>query len=159
MEKVIKTRKIAESNAVKDALIGAKITGIDFMDSRDPESVLMEVIKNGKKQYVEFGADNADVTEKTIEEVMENPFFMKLEGPDIKTLENMTVREKKKLLEKYVHKSMDFMLASDELRRIESSFGVSFFADAYQFYGKCYQMIAYAIIIMLKNGEDEKNEK
>lgn len=160
MDKIIHTKEIVSEKAIKEVLVGAKVTNLDFgyssFDVDDyPENILIEVIRDGNKHYIEFGADCSDVTVKTVEEVEENPFYMKLEGPDRKGLKDLPICEREKLMVKYIKRGVQFRRKAELWKNTESFLGTTPMADAYMFYSKASHMIAYTILQTIK--EEEKN--
>ena len=150
MEKIISKKEIDNAETVKAILHAGKITDVEFIDERwgYPDGILIEVTtREGLKKYVEFGVDLFDCTTKTQEEVDENPFYMKVEGPDHKKISDMAVAEKKKILRKFARKSVSLQINAREMQAFESSLGIGMtpLADAYEAYALVFQAAAWCI--------------
>lgn len=157
MEKIINKKEIDNAETVKAILHAGKITDVGFIDEDYgyPDGILMEVTtREGLKRYVEFGVDLFDCTTKTLEEAEENPFYMKVEGPDHKKISDMTVAERKKILRKFARKSVNLRINAREMQAFESSLGIGMtpLADAYEAYAWIFQAAAWCIAKTINGG-------
>ena len=158
MEKIISKKEIDNAETVKAILHAGKITDVEFIDEDwgYPDGILMEVTtREGLKRYVEFGVDLFDCTTKTREEADDNPFYMKVEGPDHKKISDMTVAERKKILRKFARKSVSLRINAREMQAFESSLGIGMtpLADAYEAYALVFQAAAWCIAKTMKEGD------
>lgn len=159
MEKMITKKQIDGTEYVHEILLSGKITDVEYVYSYTdyPDAIVIEITKPEGKKYVEIGADIADVTDKSDREREDNPFYMKVEGPDIKKFSDLTDDEKNEVLEKVIGKYCSAVTESIRIRGIEKKMklpnGVTPFADAFMKYAEMFRTGARNIIKSMKDGD------